>query len=130
MKRDNRALREDYLGAILAIEQETRTVRSIDVARHLHVTKASVSIAVSLLSEKHLVYKAPDNSLCLTDEGRAIAERAHERSSCIKRILLDIGVDLETAEADARQIGRAISEESLQKLSSHFAALDSEDSVA
>lgn len=128
--RDNATLREDYLRAILAVEQEKGIVKSVDVARHLHVTKASVSIAVSLLTEKDLVVKAQDNSLCLTESGRIIAERALERSSHIKHILLHLGVDLQTAEADAGRIGRAISEESLQKLREHFTALESTESVA
>lgn len=130
MVRDNATLREDYLRAILAIEQEKGVVRSVDVARYLHVTKASVSIAVSLLTEKELVCKAEDNSLRLTATGREVAERALERSAHIKRILLHVGVDLETAEADAGRIGRAISEDSLAKLAAHFAALEREGSVA
>lgn len=130
MVRDNATLREDYLRAILAIEQENGMVKSIDVARYLHVTKASVSIAVSLLTEKDLVVKAPDNSLRLTEAGREIAERAYARSCYIKQILLHVGVDLQTAEADASRIGRAISEESLQKLSAHFISLENAESVA
>lgn len=130
MKQDNRALREDYLRAILIIESEKGTVKSVDVARYLHVTKASVSIAVSLLTDKNLVVKAEDNSLCLTDAGRAIARRAYERSHYIKQILLHVGVDPETAEADAGRIGRAISEESLAKLGAHFVTLDSAEIVA
>lgn len=130
MVRDNRALREDYLRAILAIEQDKGIVKSIDVARYLHVTKASVSIAVSLLTEKNLVTKAEDNSLRLTEAGRVIARRAYERSDYIKQILLHVGVDLETAEADAGRIGRAISEESLDKLTAHFMLLKNAEGVA
>lgn len=127
MARDNAALREDYLRAIHAIEQDTGIVKSIDVARYLHVTKASVSIAVSLLTDKGYLIKAEDHSLHLTDSGREIAQRAYTRNSHIKQMLLQIGVDLATAEADACRISRAISEESLQKLSEHFALTGSED---
>lgn len=130
MKRDNSALREDYLRAILAIQLEKGAVKSIDVARYLKVTKASVSIAVGLLTERGYVLKAEDNTLQLTDEGYAVAERAHNRSNYIKDILLRVGVDLETAEADAGRIGRAISEESLQKLSAHFNTLEDSTDVA
>lgn len=128
--RDNAALREDYLRAIHAIELDKGIVKSIDVARYLHVTKASVSIAVSLLTEKGYLCKAEDNTLHLTESGRSIAQKAHERSCYIKRILLHVGVDPETAEADAGRIGRAISEESLQKLTEHFSAGSEESIVA
>lgn len=130
MARDNAALREDYLRAILVVENEKGIVKSIDVARYLHVTKASVSIAVSLLTEKDYVVKGEDNSLQLTPAGREIAQRAYERSSYIKQMLLHVGVDLTIAEEDAARIGRAISEESLTKLNAHFSALQSEGSVA
>lgn len=130
MARDNATLREDYLRAILVIEQDKGVVKSIDVARYLGVTKASVSIATALLVDKGLISKAEDNSLHLTTAGRSIAQKAHERSCYIKRILLHVGVDLTTAEADASRIGRAISEESLQKLSAHFAALENAEIVA
>lgn len=130
MSRDNRALREDYLRAIHAIEQDKGIVKSVDVARYLNVTKASVSIAVSLLTERNLVSKAEDNSLLLTESGRAIARQAYERSHYIKQILLHVGVNPEIAEADAGRIGRAISEESLAKLSAHFVTLENAEIVA
>ena len=40
---------EDYLEAILVIQKQKGMVRSIDVVRHLNLSKPSVSHAVSLL---------------------------------------------------------------------------------
>lgn len=46
---------EDYLEAILMLSQEQEKVRSIDVATHLGVTKASVSKAMSSLERSGYV---------------------------------------------------------------------------
>ena len=39
---------EDYLEAILVIQQRNGHCRSVDVANHLGYTKASVSVAMSM----------------------------------------------------------------------------------
>ena len=40
---------EDYLEAVLVLEKEKGMVRSVDVARHMEVSKPSVSHAVTTL---------------------------------------------------------------------------------
>ena len=42
---------EDYLEAILVLHKKTGMVRSVDVARHLEVTKPSVCNAVATLRD-------------------------------------------------------------------------------
>ena len=42
---------EDYLEAILIIQQEKGVAHSIDIAEHLHFSKASVSVAMKKLRE-------------------------------------------------------------------------------
>ena len=42
---------EDYLEAVLVLQKNHGSVRSIDVARRVGVSKASVSYAVSALRE-------------------------------------------------------------------------------
>ena len=44
-----RASGEDYLEAVLVLQKEKGMVRSVDVARHLDVSKPSVCHAVSTL---------------------------------------------------------------------------------
>ena len=45
------ALGEDYLEAILILQKKNGMVRSIDLARHMEVSKSSVSHAVKTLRE-------------------------------------------------------------------------------
>ena len=54
---------EDYLEAILIIQQNHGYVRCTDVADHLRVKKPSVSRAVKELSKKKCVMKKTDGTL-------------------------------------------------------------------
>ena len=42
---------EDYLEAILVLHKKMGMVRSVDVARHMEVSKPSVCVAVNTLKE-------------------------------------------------------------------------------
>ncbi len=48
---------EDYLEAVLVLQQQNGYVRCVDVAEHLGVTKPSVSRAVKELSKKKCLIK-------------------------------------------------------------------------
>ena len=106
---------EDYLEAILILEQKKGSVRSIDVAEWLGVTKPSVSRAVSLLKEGDFL-RVEDNLLYLTDTGREVADKIYERHCFFKRRLMDAGIDEETAEKEACLIEHSLSDDSFNKL--------------
>lgn len=46
---------EDYLEAVLVLQKEKGMVRSVDVARHMGVSKPSVCRAVATLDRKSVV---------------------------------------------------------------------------
>ena len=48
---------EDYLEAILVLQEKNGYVRSVDIANHLELSKASVSIAMKNLKENKLCQK-------------------------------------------------------------------------
>ena len=118
---------EDYLEAVLVLQKEKRMVRSVDVARHLGVSKPSVSHAVAILKEGgfltmdgdfFLRYRGMDEdfSLRLTDIGREVAEQTYEKHCFFTRLLTEAGVDPKTAEQDACRMEHVISEGSFQHL--------------
>jgi DtxR family Mn-dependent transcriptional regulator len=45
---------EDYLESILVLQEKNGYVRSVDIANHLEISKASVSIAMKNLKENNL----------------------------------------------------------------------------
>ena len=70
---------EDYLETILILHMKMGMVRSVDVARHLGVSKPSVCHAVAVLQEGGFLIMDEDHFLHLTKPGRIIAEKIYER---------------------------------------------------
>ncbi|NLF79784.1 MAG: metal-dependent transcriptional regulator, partial [Clostridia bacterium] len=56
----------------------------------------------------------------LTDSGRAIAERIYERHTLLTDMLVSLGVDEETAAADACLLEHDISDRSFECIKRHF----------
>ena len=115
-KRKIHASGEDYLEAVLILQKQKGTVRSVDVARHLEVTKPSVCNAVATLRDGGFLTMDEDYSLHLTDVGREVAEQTYEKHRFFTERLIAAGVDPETAERDACRIEHVISEESFRRL--------------
>lgn len=118
MKRKQQATTsgEDYLEAILVLQMQKGTVRSVDVARHMEVSKPSVSHAVATLRDGGFLTMDSDYFLHLTDVGQEVAERIYEMHRFFTDRLIEAGVDPETAERDACRIEYVISEETFERL--------------
>ena len=111
-----RASGEDYLEAILVLQRKKGMVRSVDVARHMDVSKPSVCHAVATLKDGGFLTVDGDFFLHLTDVGRETAEQIYEKHQFFTIQLIAAGVDPKIAEADACRIEHVISEESFQRL--------------
>ena len=107
---------EDYLETILVLQKKRSMVRSVDVARHMEVSKPSVCHAVATLRDGGFLTMDEDHFLHLTDVGREVAERTYERHCFFTEHLIAAGVDPKTAEADACRIEHIISDESFDRL--------------
>ena len=107
---------EDYLETILVLHKKMGMVRSVDVARHMEVSKPSVCHAVATLRDGGFLTMDEDHFLHLTDVGRKVAEKIYERHCFFTEQLIRAGVDPETAEADACRMEHVISGESFDKL--------------
>ena len=107
---------EDYLETILVLQKKLSIVRSVDVARHMEVTKPSVCHAVATLRDGGFLMMDEDHFLHLTDVGREVAKKIYERHCFFTEQLIAAGVDPKTAEADACRIEHIISDESFDRL--------------
>lgn len=107
---------EDYLEAVLMVQQKCGYARCTDISHHLSVTMPSVSRAVKELSKMGYLLKASEGALSLTEQGRRLAEQIYEKHCFFTEQLIAAGVDPKTAEQDACNIEHAISAESFQKL--------------
>ncbi|HWR28685.1 MAG TPA: metal-dependent transcriptional regulator [Negativicutes bacterium] len=116
---------EDYLKTILILKEEIGDVRSVDVARYMNFSKASVSHAVKLLREKGLLIVDQEWNLCLTKDGLYHAERILERHTCLTEIFTSLGVDGKIAKQDACQIEHIVSNQTFEKVKKAY--LDRKD---
>lgn len=107
---------EDYLEAVLILQKKKGTVRSVDVARYLEVSKSSVCHAVATLRDGGFLTMDEDYSLHLTDVGRDVAEQTYEKHRFFTERLIEAGVNPDTAERDACRIEHVISDESFRCL--------------
>ena len=107
---------ENYLEAVLMLEEKNGHVRSIDIANELNFSKPSVSIAMKKLRENGYIEMDGNSLISLTADGRAIAERIYERHRTLTNLLLALGVSPENARADACRIEHDLSDESWEKI--------------
>ena len=107
---------EMYLETIYILSQKNSAVRSIDVGEYMGFSKPSVSRAVGILKEGGYLTAGKDGYLALTEKGRDIAAKIYERHTVLADFLVRLGVDEETAAADACRIEHVISDESFLAL--------------
>lgn len=107
---------EDYLEAILVLHKKIGMVRSVDVARHMDVSKPSVCHAVATLRNGGFLTMDEDHFLHLTDIGREVATTIYERHCFFTEQLIAAGVDPKIAETDACRMEHVISTESFLRL--------------
>lgn len=116
---------EDYLEAVLFIEQQKGRVRSVDVAKYLGVSKPSVNKALTILQDMGYVNKPDYGDVTITEEGRKKAQMVALKHKALTRLLTDVlGVEQEIAEKDACKIEHDISEETTKKLIEYLNTLE------
>ena len=120
---------EDYLEAIFQLGgQEKQSVRSVDLASQLDVSKASVNKALANLKKADLVEQPHYGDITLTEKGHAYARSIFERHHVLYRFLADIlGVESFTAAEEACKMEHAISEDTLRRWADYLDSLDLQD---
>ena len=114
---------EDYLEAIVMLGGTDKvSVRPVDVANKLGVSKASVNKAVSVLKEAGMLDQPYYGDITLTKKGYRYGTEILERHKTLTRFLVAIGVSEEVAEEEACMIEHDISEETFQKWSEFIEA--------
>lgn len=110
---------EMYLETVYVLSKKSSTVRGIDVGAHMGYSKPSVSRAIGILKKDGLVITDEQGFIKLTKEGEKRAERIYERHMLLSQLLMNIGVDEETAAEDACRIEHYISEKTFDAIKKH-----------
>ncbi len=111
---------ENYLEALVVLGRELGEVRSIDIANHLSLSRASVSNAIKKLEREGRVRMEPDGTLVLTESGAEIGEQIDLRHHFLNRFFQSIGVSAQQADDDACKAEHAISQETFDRLREAF----------
>jgi len=112
---------EDYVELIADLIAERGEARVVDLAGRLGVTNATVNNTIHRLQRDGLVTSKPYRSIFLTDAGRKLAESARERHTIVFEFLVALGVDEQSAEADAEGIEHHVSAATLAAFRRHLA---------
>ncbi len=113
---------EMYLESILLLTRQKGSVRSVDISEHMGYSKPSVSRAVALLKAGNYIIIEDDGHIRLTPEGEAIAQKILDRHTVLTQVLVQLGVERETAAADACKMEHVISDETFLAIKNHMAA--------
>ncbi len=112
---------EDYVELIGDLIASTGEARLTDLAGHLGVSQGTAAKVVQRLQREGLVESLPYRSIFLTEHGAEIAASSRERHRIVHEFLLALGIDEQTAEADAEGIEHHVSQTTLAALKA-FAA--------
>lgn len=113
---------EDYLEAVLMLQQKYGMARSVDLVRHMGYSKPSISHAVGVLRDGGFLTVDQDGFLHLTGAGLEVAEKIYERHQFFTQWLIGAGIDPETAEQDACRMEHGISQKSFERIRDAYSA--------
>ncbi len=111
---------ENYLEAILMVQEEKGSVRAIDIVNHLGFSKPSVSVAMKQLETNEYIRRDHEGNIFLTESGQEIAEIIYERHKILTELFEKLGVSHETALDDACKVEHDISEETFECIREYY----------
>lgn len=107
---------EDYVECIYLLILDENTARIRDIALRMGVKTPSVVKAISILKEDGIVTQAPYGSVELTSAGEREAKRILATHHLLKKFLICLGVEKETAEEDCCKMEHILSRETLGRI--------------
>ena len=115
---------EMYLETILILSRRNGYVRSVDISEYMGYSKPSVSRAVGLLKAGEYITMDEDGHITLTQSGLEIAEKIMRRHDLLTKLLVSLGVDRQTAAADACKMEHVISDASFEAIHNHMKRME------
>ena len=89
---------EDFVEALLMLEEKGEPLETTRVAKLLNISKPAVHQMGHILIDRGLITREDYGDMYLTDAGRELAKRILNRHRVIHTYLTSLGVDEKTAE--------------------------------
>ena len=120
-----------HLMAIHELRAAHGYARVSDIAKHLSITKGSVSTTMKHLKERGYVQEDLNRFLELTEQGLKVVQEVRETRLVVQRFLKDgLGMDEDDAMIDACKVEHLISTEARTRLVHFLRVLFSEEPTA
>ena len=107
---------EDYLELIAELLNTNGEARIVDIAAEIGIAQATANKTIKRLQQQGYITKEPYRSLFLTVKGQKIASKSKKRHNTVLKFLINLGIDHNTASADAEGIEHHVSEKTLKKM--------------
>ena len=107
---------EDYLEIIADLLNSKGEARIVDIANKLGIAQATANKTIQRLQNQGYVKKEPYRSIFLTLKGQELASISKKRHIIVLTFLKKLGIDHNTAEADAEGIEHHVSQKTLKKM--------------
>ena len=107
---------EDYLEIIADLLNSKGEARIVDIANELDIAQATANKTIQRLQNQGFVKKEPYRSIFLTLKGQELASISKKSHIVVLTFLKKLGIDPQTAEADAEGIEHHVSDKTLKKM--------------
>lgn len=112
-RQHQREIAQDYVEAVFSLGRDSGSVRVVDLQSVFGVSHVTVIRALGRLEEQGFVSRPQRGKIELTENGRAMAEKAYARHQLIEAFLIKLGVPSAVAAADAEGIEHHLGDETL-----------------
>ena len=108
---------EDYLELICNLLETTESVKAVELARRLNVSRASVSEALTKLAEKNLIVYEGHKGITITPQGLEKAQEVISKHKVLTSFFENIlGIDKVLSDETACRVEHVISKEVFDKI--------------
>ena len=108
---------EDYLELICNLLETSQSVKAVEIAKKLNISRASVSEALAKLADKNLIVYEGHKGITITEEGLKKAQEVILKHKTITAFFEEtLGFDKEIAEENACKIEHVISDDVFARL--------------
>lgn len=108
---------EDYLELICNLLETTDSLKAVEIARKLNISRASVSEALTKLADKKLINYEGHKGITITPEGLEKAKNVILKYNTFTSFFEStLGLDIKSAEENACKIEHVISDDVFERI--------------
>lgn len=111
---------ENYMEAILILDQQNGAVRAVDIANYMGFSKPTISQYMKQYVQQGLVSIDGDGHITLTEEGMKVAQATLEKHRVISAIFIAMGVSEDVALEDACKVEHDLSDETFRCMKNYY----------